>query len=88
LQEILIRYPEPSSEEKTNVALAKRAEHVRAIKRQGDIAAWNDYIGFGVSKALGAAALVVGGLVEKREAYITLISKVEGRRCAHVALIS
>ena len=45
-----------------NVDLAQRIEQVRSIERRGRIAAWNDYIGFGVSKVLGTVALLVGGL--------------------------
>jgi len=37
-------------------------ERIRLIERRANIAAWNDYIGFAVSKALGLLGLVVGGL--------------------------
>jgi hypothetical protein len=47
---------------KPNLALAREIAKVRSIERAATLAAWNDYIGFGVSKLAGMSALVVGGL--------------------------
>ena len=47
---------------KRDVEIARYSQQVNAIERQGKIAAWNDYIGFGVSKVLGLGGLIVGGL--------------------------
>jgi hypothetical protein len=47
---------------KRDVASAKQAAEIRSLERKGTIAAWNDYIGFGVSKTLGVIGLFVGGL--------------------------
>jgi len=44
------------------VALAKRSEERRSIERRANIAALNDYINLVVTKGLGVAALVVGGI--------------------------
>jgi hypothetical protein len=47
---------------KWDVGVARRIVQVRDIQRRANIAAWNDYIGFVVSKSLGFCGLVVGGL--------------------------
>jgi hypothetical protein len=47
---------------KKDVASAKHKEQIRTIERQGRIASWNEYIGFGVSKVLGLGGLTIGGL--------------------------
>ena len=44
------------------VAKARSVARVRSIERASKIAAWNDYIGFAVSKVAGVGALVVGAL--------------------------
>jgi hypothetical protein len=45
-----------------DVKSAKNKERIRAIERRGRIAAWNEFIGFGVSKVLGLSGLVAGGI--------------------------
>lgn len=42
------------------VAKARSAAKVRSIERASKLAAWNDYIGFAVSKVVGVGALVAG----------------------------
>lgn len=44
------------------VAKARSAAKVRSIERASKLAAWNDYIGFAVSKVVGVGALVTGTL--------------------------
>ena len=44
------------------VAKARSAAKVRSIERSSKLAAWNDYIGFAVSKVVGVGALVAGTL--------------------------
>jgi hypothetical protein len=59
IKEAVEKRPRNTKEE---VESAKHIEQIRALERKGRIAAWNDYISFGVSKFLGFAGLVVGGL--------------------------
>ncbi|HLM56252.1 MAG TPA: hypothetical protein VK422_09065 [Pyrinomonadaceae bacterium] len=59
--QVLTRRRRPSFTKK-DVESAKYKEQIRALERQNKIAAWNDYIGFGVSKLLGTAGLLIGGL--------------------------
>lgn len=47
---------------KKDVDSARLSEQIRVIERQGKIAAWNDYLGFAVSKILGTGGLLIGGL--------------------------
>jgi len=47
---------------KEELAAAKRGLQIKDLQRKARIAAWNEYIGFGVSKAGGLAAAVCGGL--------------------------
>jgi hypothetical protein len=47
---------------KPDPALAREIVKVRSIERAASLAAWNDYIGFAVSRLAGVTALVVGGL--------------------------
>lgn len=48
--------------QKRNVETTKNLAKVRSIERAANIAAWNDYIDLVVSKVLGLAGFVVGGL--------------------------
>jgi hypothetical protein len=45
-----------------DVKTAKLKEQVRVIERHSKIAAWNEYVGFFVSKGVGLAGLLIGGL--------------------------
>lgn len=47
---------------KKDVQSAKNRQQIYSIERQGKIGAWNDYIGFVISKGLGLAGLIGGGL--------------------------
>jgi hypothetical protein len=47
---------------KPDLALARETAKVRAVERAATLGAWNDYVGFGVSKLAGISALIVGGL--------------------------
>lgn len=47
---------------KRDVEVARYKEQIRTIERRSKIAGWNDYLGFGVSKLLGVAGLIFGGL--------------------------
>lgn len=47
---------------KPDSSLAKEAAKVRSIERAARLAAWNDYIGFAVSKLAGLGGVIVGGL--------------------------
>ncbi|MFL5381047.1 MAG: hypothetical protein ACJ8GN_00850 [Longimicrobiaceae bacterium] len=47
---------------KNDLEDAKREEQIKKIKRQGKLAAANEYISFAVSKMLGVGGLGLGGL--------------------------
>ena|SRR6266545_792154 len=47
---------------KTSVEVVRNREKARSIERRGNIAAWNDYVGFAVSKLVGVSGFVIGGL--------------------------
>lgn len=47
---------------KSDVESVKYQEQIRSLERHGRLVAWNDYIGFVVSKLLGLSGLVIGGL--------------------------
>jgi len=47
---------------KEDIEKAKNIVQIKAIERQGNLAAWNDYIGFITSRILGLSGLIVGGL--------------------------
>ena len=47
---------------KREVEAAKYKEQIRSIERKGRIAAWNDYIGFVISKLVGLGGLMAGGV--------------------------
>src|SRR5687768_10540696 len=53
---------EPLEKSKQKVSLVKDLAKTRSIEREANIAAWNDYIGFGVSKLVGLAGFIVGGI--------------------------
>jgi hypothetical protein len=46
----------------TELQKAKEREQILRIERRGRIEAWNEYVGFAVSKVAGATALVVGSI--------------------------
>jgi hypothetical protein len=48
--------------ESPEVQSARRAAQIRAIERKDRLAAWNDYLGFTVTKIAGFSCLVVGTL--------------------------
>jgi hypothetical protein len=41
---------------------AKFRDQIRRLERQGRLATWNDYTSFYVSKAIGAGAMILGGV--------------------------
>ncbi len=45
-----------------DVKSAQNRERIRSIERRGTLAAWNDFIGFGVSKIFGLSGLIIGGI--------------------------
>jgi hypothetical protein len=47
---------------KQEVAATKNALEIDKMKRAAKLGAWNDYIGFGISKAAGVSGLVLGGI--------------------------
>ena len=57
----LLSKPEAAAIAK-QVAKARSAAKLRSIERASSLAAWNDYIGFAVSKVVGVGALVAGTL--------------------------
>ena len=58
---------------KPDPALARETIKVRSIERAGTLAAWNDYIGFAVSKLAGITALVVGGLETLDPSFLSVV---------------
>lgn len=47
---------------KAELETMKRALLIKELERKARIAAWNEYIGFGVSKTGGLLAAICGGL--------------------------
>jgi len=49
--------------ESPEIQNVKRIAQIRAIERKERLAAWNDYIGFTITKLVGFICLIVGTLV-------------------------
>lgn len=47
---------------KEDFEAAKRALNIRQLERRENLAAWNEYTGFIISKLCGLAAVICGGL--------------------------
>lgn len=47
---------------KEDLEAARRREQIKDLERKGKLKAWNDWIGFAVSKATGLGGVILGGL--------------------------